>query len=81
MSSGYPQVMPNMYEIGTTVEWKWGANTATGKVAERFTETVTRTIEGSEIKRNADADNPAYLLEQEDGSRALKSHSELTGRG
>ena len=73
--------MTDLYEIGTTVEWKWGANTATGKIAERFTETVTRTIDGTDVKRNADDDNPAYLVEQDDGSRALKSHSELTGRG
>jgi hypothetical protein len=65
---------------GTEVEWKWGTGTATGKVAESFTDRVTRKIAGKEITRDADADNPAYLVEQEDGSRALKSHSELTKR-
>lgn len=73
--------MADLYEIGTTVEWNWAQGTATGKIAERFTERVTRTIGGSEITRDADEDNPAYLVEQENGARALKSHSELTGRG
>jgi hypothetical protein len=73
--------MAKTYNQGTEVEWNWAQGTATGKVAESFTEPVERTIEGSTIKRNADADNPAYLVEQDDGSRALKSHSELTKRG
>ncbi|KQT88519.1 DUF2945 domain-containing protein [Aurantimonas sp. Leaf443] len=66
------------FRKGEHVEWKWGNGTATGKIAERFTEKVTRTIKGEEITRNADNDNPAYLVEQEDGSRALKSESELS---
>ena len=65
------------YRKGTKVEWDWGTGTATGKVAESFVEDVTRTIKGAEIKRKASADEPAYLVEQEDGDRALKSHSEL----
>jgi hypothetical protein len=73
--------MPDLYRKGTKVEWKWGNGSAEGKVTESFTERVTRTIDGSEITRDADSENPAYLVEQEDGSRALKSHSELKGKG
>lgn len=65
------------YKIGTKVEWDWGNGTATGTVDERFTDTVTRTIKGNEVKRNATSGNPAYLIEQADGDRVLKSHSEL----
>jgi hypothetical protein len=64
--------------IGDRVSWRWGTGTATGKVAERFTDRVTRTIDGSEITRNATEDEAAYLVEQEDGGRVLKSASELT---
>lgn len=64
--------------IGDKVSWNWGSGTGTGKVTERFTEPVTRTIEGSEIKRNASEDEPAYLIEQDDGGRVLKSASELS---
>ena len=62
---------------GARVEWDWGKGTATGKITESFTEAVERTIKGTKVKRDADADNPAYLIEQEDGDRVLKSHSEL----
>ncbi|MFC3168395.1 DUF2945 domain-containing protein [Paracoccus fontiphilus] len=62
---------------GTQVEWDWGKGTGTGKVTESFTGPVERTIKGTKVKRDADKDNPAYLIEQEDGDRVLKSHSEL----
>jgi hypothetical protein len=65
------------YRKGTKVRWTWGKGTGEGKVAESFTEDVERTIEGAVIKRKASADEPAYLIEQEDGGRVLKSHSEL----
>lgn len=69
--------MTKSYRVGTKVRWKWGGGSATGKVQESFTRRVQRTIDGSEITRNADDDNPAYLIEQDDGDRVLKSHSEL----
>ena len=66
------------YNQGDTVEWDWGNGTGTGTVQESFTETVTRTIDGNEVTRNADDGNPAYLIEQDDGDRVLKSESELS---
>ena len=63
--------------IGDEVAWDWGNGTGTGTVQERFTDKVTRTIDGSEITRDASEDEPAYLIEQEDGSRVLKSTTEL----
>lgn len=65
------------YRKGTKVEWNWGNGKGVGKIAEVFTEKVTRTINGSEITRKASAEDPAYLIEQEDGSRVLKGHGEL----
>lgn len=65
------------YRIGSKVEWDWGKGTATGKVAESFTEPVERTIKGAKVKRDASDENPAYLIEQDDGDRVLKGHSEL----
>lgn len=62
---------------GTTVRWNWGNGSAIGKVKERFTEQVTRTIEGSEITKNGTDDCPAYLIEQDDGGRVLKLQSEV----
>jgi len=65
------------FRVGTKVEWKWGKGTGSGKVKESFIEDVERTIEGSVIKRKASTEEPAYLIEQDDGGRVLKSHSEL----
>lgn len=64
--------------VGDKVEWEWGEGTASGEVVERFTEDVTRTIDGNEVTRNASEDDPAYLIEQDDGQRVLKSASELS---
>ena len=50
---------------------------AQGKVTEVHRAKVTRTIKGEQITRNATEDEPAYLIEQEDGSRVLKSRSEV----
>ncbi|MCZ0962076.1 DUF2945 domain-containing protein [Paracoccus benzoatiresistens] len=67
----------NRYRKGAKVEWDWGRGTGSGKIAESFTEPVERTIKGTKVKRDADTGNPAYLIEQDDGDRVLKSHSEL----
>ncbi len=69
--------MSDHYNIGDKVKWEWSGSTATGKITERFTDDVERTIKGSKIKRNASNDDPAYLIEQEDGDRVLKGHSEV----
>ena len=70
--------MAKGYSTGDTVEWEWGSGTATGEITEVFTDDVTRTIKGNEVTRNATEDEPAYMIEQEDGDRVLKSHSELS---
>ena len=69
--------MTDKFRKGETVRWKWGEGYGEGKVAESFVDSVTRTIDGTEVTRNATADEPAYLVQQEGGDRVLKSHSEL----
>jgi len=69
--------MPAHFDRGTRVRWSWGNGTGEGEVRECFVERVTRTIKGSEVTRNADADNASYLVVQDDGDKVLKSHSEL----
>ena len=66
------------YDEGDRVEWSWGNGTGTGKVTKRYTQKVTKKIKGSEITRDASEDEPAYLIEQEDGDEVLKSGSELS---
>jgi hypothetical protein len=66
------------YTVNTEVEWEWGNGSATGNIREKFTNDVERTIKGSSVKREASDSDPAYLIEQDDGSKVLKSHSEIT---
>lgn len=63
--------------VGSKVEWHWGKGTAAGRIVERFERRVSRTLKGKRIARNGTADNPAFLIEQEDGDRVLKRGSEL----
>ena len=66
-----------MIRKGSTVSWKWGSSTAGGKVAEVHHDKVTRTSKGEKITRNGSKDDPAYVIEQEDGTTVLKLRSEL----
>ena len=72
--------MSNTYTKGQAVSWQWSGSTAHGVVADRFDRRVQRTIKGSKIVRNGSNDDPAYLVEQEDGATALKLGSELQAR-
>ncbi|ATU92891.1 DUF2945 domain-containing protein [Phyllobacterium zundukense] len=63
------------FHKGARVEW--GKGVGTGKIVEQFTKSVTRTIKGVEVTRKASRDEPAYMIEQDDGGRVLKSASEL----
>ncbi|BES69338.1 DUF2945 domain-containing protein [Marinobacter nanhaiticus D15-8W] len=69
--------MSQAYQTNTKVEWDWGEGTANGYVRKVFRETTTQTIKGSEITRHGSDDNPAYLIEQQDGDQVLKLHTEV----
>ena len=62
---------------GDNVTWKWGKSEAEGKIVKEHTEPVSKTIKGAKVKRNASEDEPAFEIEQENGSKVLKSESEL----
>jgi len=66
------------YNVGDKVKWNWGTGTGTGKVEKSYTQKITRKIDGNEVTRDADDDNPAYYIEQDDGDAVLKSESELS---
>lgn len=67
----------NAFRKGQQVQWNWGNGEGRGQVKERFERRVERTLRGSEITRNGSEDNPAYLIEQEDGDEVFKLGSEL----
>ena len=62
---------------GSKVKWKWGSSWAEGTVTEVHHDSVTRTTQGEEVTRNGSDDDPAYVIEQEDGTTVLKLRSEL----
>ncbi len=62
---------------GSEVTWSWGSSTASGTVTEVHHEKLTRTTKGSEITRNGSDDDPAYVIEQDDGTTVLKLRSEV----
>lgn len=66
------------FKTNTKVSWNWGNGTAKGYVRKKFTSKIEKTIDGTDVTRNATEDDPAYLIEQEDGQDVLKSGSELS---
>lgn len=66
---------------GDKVNWKWGKSKAEGTVKEKFEEPVKKKIKGTEVKRKASKEEPAYLIEQEKDKKVLKSESELKKGG
>ena len=66
-----------MIKEGSKVRWSWGNGTAEGKVKETYTKKVTKTIDGNEVTRDGESGNKALYIEQENGSKVLKSESEV----
>lgn len=66
-----------MIQKGTKVQWKWGTGYGSGKVQETHTQSVTKTIKGSEVTRNGEKGNKTLYIQQEDGDYVLKSEQEV----
>ncbi len=62
---------------GDRVHWNWGKSEAEGKIKEVFDRPVKKKIKGTEVKRIASKEEPAFIIEQENGNEVLKSGSEL----
>ncbi|NMW32181.1 DUF2945 domain-containing protein [Altererythrobacter sp. RZ02] len=67
----------NKFQTNQYVKWNWGDGEGTGQIAEKFERSVTRTLQGTEVTRNGDSDDPAYLVTQDSGDQVLKLGSEL----
>lgn len=65
------------FSTGDKVKWDWGNGQGEGEIVERYTSKVTKTIKGADVTRDASSNEPAFLIEQGDGDRVLKSGSEL----
>lgn len=66
---------------GDKVHWNWGKSQAEGTIKEKSEKTITKKIKGTEVKRVADKDEPAYIIEQKNGTEVVKSESELKKGG
>ena len=67
----------NSFQTNQYVQWNWGNGKGKGQIEDRFEREVTRTLQGTEVTKDGDKDNPAYLIKQEDGDKVLKRGSEL----
>ena len=65
-----------MIKEGSKVKWKWGNGYAEGTVEKTYAESVTRTISGTEVKRNGETGDKALYIKTDD-SHALKLESEV----
>jgi hypothetical protein len=63
---------------GDVVTWNWGDGTAEGEISSVSFEKTSIQVEDSEITRNGTPDNPAIIIEQDDGARILKLLSEVS---
>lgn len=63
---------------GDKVHWNWGKSQAEGTIKDKSEKTVTKKIKGTEVKRKASKEEPAYIIEQKNGNEVVKSESELT---
>ncbi|MBC3786401.1 DUF2945 domain-containing protein [Spirosoma utsteinense] len=63
---------------GDEVTWKYGSGKAEGTVAEVHEEAVERTVQGTNVKRNGSADEPALVIKQKNNKKVVKSTSEVT---
>ena len=66
---------------GDKVHWNWGKSQAEGTIKEKSEKTITKKIKGKEVKRNGSKEEPAYVIEQQNGAKVVKSESELQEGG
>lgn len=69
--------MAQTFRTGTRVRWNWGQGVGRGRIADRFERHVERTIEGALIRRNGSPEDPAFLIDTDNGGQVLKLRSEI----
>ena len=64
-------------KVGDQVGWKWASSIATGRVLEVRHERVEIESKGKQIVRNGSHDDPAVIIQSDNGSKVLKLAHEL----
>ncbi|MBE7176935.1 MAG: DUF2945 domain-containing protein [Mucilaginibacter polytrichastri] len=62
---------------GDKVHWKFGKSEAEGTVEKKHTSDTSIKSKGKTVKRKAGKKEPAIEIKQEDGTKVLKSESEI----
>ncbi|MCV2883452.1 DUF2945 domain-containing protein [Aestuariibacter sp. AA17] len=70
--------MASDYHTNEKVKWRWGKGFGEGYIRDKYTDSVTLTLQGEDVTRDASPNNPAYLIEQQDGAEVLKLASEIS---
>lgn len=66
---------------GDKVHWNRGKSQAEGTIKDKSEKTIIKKIKGTEVKRKAGKEEPAYIIEQQNGTEVVKSESELKEGG
>jgi Hypervirulence associated proteins TUDOR domain len=66
--------------VGTTVTWHRGTDVVEGTVRAIHPRPVVRRVNGVRVARVGTPEDPAYEIEQSDGSLVLRLHSEIARR-
>jgi hypothetical protein len=68
----------NMYQKGQWVSWRWGQGQVEGTIQEYYDYTIHKVLQGTRMTRHGTPENPAYLIERDNGFQDLKLHTELS---
>lgn len=64
-------------KVGDFVGWKWGYGVAQGKIVAMKPDKTQIESKGKLITRNGTPDDPALIIEQNNGTRVLKLAREV----
>ena len=67
------------YQKGQWVVWSWGQGQAEGTIQEYYDHTIHKVIQGTRVTRHGTPENPAYLIQRDNGLHTLRLHTELKG--
>ena len=66
-----------VFKVGDQIQWSWMGRTVKGTVKKIYFKPVVKIFRGTEFRRKASEEKPAYLVKSDAGSEVLKSHTEL----
>lgn len=71
------QITGFLYKKGDLVQWAFGENRGKGTIKELYNQEISLVINDISVTRKGTQENPALLIEDEDGNQVLKLASEI----